>query len=89
MFGWAQAPARSAITPAGSGFVGEIARPIGELFGAGLASQMEQECGEVAKVGQVCRGLRCLSEDRHLLPGEGSVDADLQSEDILAGRLPS
>lgn len=72
----AQAPARSAIAPAGDGFVGEFARPIGEV---------EYERGWVAKVGQVDRGLYGLSKDGHRLPGEGCVDAALQGDDILAG----
>ncbi|MEI2700576.1 MAG: hypothetical protein V9E94_20390 [Microthrixaceae bacterium] len=78
LLGWAQAPSRSAIAAARVGFLGQVGHPGGQLCGAGLPGEVEQERGEVAQVGQVCRGLGGLSEDGHLLSGEGGVDAGLQ-----------
>lgn len=84
-FWWAQAPARSAITAARIGFLGQVGHPGSQPCRTGLPGEVEHECGEVAKVGQVSRRLDGLPEHGDRLPGEGSVNAALQSKDILAG----
>ena len=84
LFGWAQAPSRSAIAAARVGFALDAGHPGRQTCRAGLAGEVEQERGEVAQVGEVCRGLDGLSENGHLLPVDSGVDAGLQGENVFA-----
>lgn len=64
---------------------GEVGHPVGEVLGAGLTSEVQQERGQVAQVCQVCRTVSRLTEDGDFMPGEGVVDAGLGRDDGVAG----
>lgn len=82
---WSQSPPRAAHLASMRGVLGEVLGPVTDVFGCGLAGEVEQQGRQVTQVGQVCRWAGWVSQHGHAVAGKGRVDAPLRCQQSDGG----